>query len=79
MPAKPAPPPEDPAPLAIPGEYAVVLEDWAAQNATRTDARGDPVAAVELMGGFVYRMRQAGRHADYPSNYRRDWLAFLAS
>ncbi len=66
------------APLAIEGEYAVLLHEWAGENAWRIDGGGERRPAAELMGGFVHQMNQAGRRADYPSNYRRDWQAFLA-
>lgn len=56
--------------------YAMTVLSFARDNATRVDARGETVAAVELMGAFVSQMYLDGREADTEESYRNSWEAF---
>jgi hypothetical protein len=75
-PQEPEAPPEPPSGLP---QYAVTIEQFASSHAWRVNGMGDVVPALELMGGFVYQMRQVGRNADTTENYLRDWVAFRDS
>lgn len=76
--SEPAAHPVEAPPSGLP-RYAVTVEQFASANAWRVNDLGDVVAAVELMGGFVYTMRRDGRAADTTENYLRDWVAFRDS
>lgn len=73
-----AAPTDQPAVVAV-NSPQITLTHFAATNAWTTDARGDRVAAVELMGGFVYRMGLAGRLTDTEERYRAAFESFCKS
>lgn len=60
-------------------ERPISLQYFAQQNAWRTDATGHRVPAVELMGGFVYKMALLGRLADRESRFRAAFEEFCRS
>lgn len=60
-------------------ERPIPLLRFASTNAWRLDKDGNRVAAMELMGGFVYKMGLAGRLADRESAYRAAFEEFCRS
>ncbi len=57
----------------------VSLDFFAATNSWRIAEDGSRVEAAELMGGFVYQMRQRGRLAGTEESFREAFEAFIVS